>query len=121
MHIHQFADCCDFAEAAVGGTLPATQEYRRFLKQLHPKQILNNRLTIPLYRIEYSYMTKRGNIRKAEKYFFSIHGEHREIMMETEMQLQDWIDKENRDKPYRAISNVTILDIDRVAYATLSL
>lgn len=121
MHIHELADHCTFAEAAIGGTLPATEEYRAFLKRLHPKQILNMRITIPLYRVRYSYMTRRGNIRQGEKFFFATAGEHEDIHFEVEMQLKDWFEDENRERPYRAVSNVEILDIDRVAYATLSL
>lgn len=37
------------------------------------------------------------------------------------MKLKDWFEDENRERPYRAVSNVEILDIDRVAYATLPL
>ena len=59
MHIHEFADHCSFSEVAIGGTLPATEEYRDILKKLHPKQILNARLCIPLY----GYVTKRENYR----------------------------------------------------------
>lgn len=121
MHIHELADHCSFSEVAIGGTLPATEEYRAFLKRLHPKQILNMWLTVPLYRVRYSYMTQRGNIRQSEKYFFALAGEHEELAFEVEIKLKDWFEQENREKPYRAVSNVEILDIDRIAYATLHL
>lgn len=121
MHIHKFADECSFSEVGIGGTLPATKEYRMLLKRLHPKQILNNRLSIPLYKVKYSYQTKRGNLRESEKYFFSVVGDHEDIMFEVEMKLDDWVQEENRSRPYRAISNVNILDIVRVAYADLAL
>ena len=45
MHIHKFADLAVFDEVGVGGTLPATAEYRDFIKKLHPAQILTGRLT----------------------------------------------------------------------------
>ena len=32
MHIHKFADIASFAEIGVGGNLPATEEYREFIK-----------------------------------------------------------------------------------------
>ena len=38
-----------------------------------------------------------------------------------DFRLKDWFEDENRERPYRAVSNVEILDIDRVAYATLPL
>ncbi len=121
MHIHELADYCTFSEVAVGGSLPATEEYRAFLKKLHPKQILNMQITIPLYRVCYSYLTQRGNTRQGEKFFFATAGEHEELTFEVEIKLKDWFENENRERPYRAVSNVEILDIDRVAYATLLL
>lgn len=121
MHIHEFADYCTFSEVAIGGTLAATEEYRALLKKLHPKQILNARLSIPLYRVEYSYETKRGNFRKGEKFYFSLNGEHEDFDLEIEMKLEDWVTDENERRPYRAISNVNILGITRIAYATLAL
>ena len=33
MHIHKFADLAVFDEVGVGGTLPATAEYREFIKK----------------------------------------------------------------------------------------
>ena len=48
MHIHKFADIASFAEIGVGGNLPATEEYREFIKKLHPTQFLTGRLTAPL-------------------------------------------------------------------------
>lgn len=121
MHIHKFADCCSFSEVAVGGTLPETEKYRRLLKNLHPKQILNSMLSIPLYQIRYSYRTIRGNTREGKKYYFSLNGEHEEFEFEVSMKLEDWINDENYRRPYRAISNVEILEITRVAYANLFL
>ncbi|RAQ28671.1 hypothetical protein DPQ25_07685 [Hydrogeniiclostridium mannosilyticum] len=121
MHIHELADYCTFSEVAIGGTLPATEEYRSFLKRLHPKQILNMRITIPLYRVRYQYQTQRRNIRQSEKFFFATAGDHDDIALEVEIKLKDWFEDENRKRPYRAVSNVEILDIDRVAYATLPL
>lgn len=121
MHIHEFADCCEFSEVAIGGTLPATQEYRHFLKNLHPKQILNMQILIPFYEVQFQYETIRGNLRTGKKYFFANNGEHENIDLEIEMKLEDWVQDENRRRPYRAISNVNILDIRRVAYADLAL
>lgn len=120
MHIHKFADQCKFSEVCIGGTLPATEEYRNFIKKLHPKQFLNSQIVIPLYRVRYSYMTKRGNLRNGTKFFLATT-DHPEMDFEIEMKLEDWAKETKRDTPYRSVSNVTILDIDRIAYAELSL
>lgn len=41
--------------------------------------------------------------------------------MGIEMKLEDWVREENERRSYHAISNVNILDITRIAYATLAL
>ena len=48
MHIHKFADLCEFSEIGVNGTFEETQKYRQFLKNLHPRQILNMHKQISL-------------------------------------------------------------------------
>ena len=46
MHIHKFADLCEFAEIGVNGTIEETQKYRKFLKDLHPRPILNMQVSV---------------------------------------------------------------------------
>ena len=120
MHIHKFADLAVFDEVAVGGTLPATAEYREFIKKLHPAQILTGRLTTPLLEVTYSYVTNRGNYKVAKKYLL-LHSLHEEVDFEVDMELRDWADAQNKSHPYRRISNVQILEINLIAYATISL
>lgn len=120
MHIHKFADLAVFDEAGVGGTLPATAEYREFMKKLHPAQFLTGRLTAPLLEIRYSYVTHRGNHRTAKKYLI-LRSIHEEVDFEIDMILRDWVDEQNKARPYRKISNVQILEINLIAYATISL
>lgn len=119
MHIHKFADMARFDEIAIGGTLPATEEYRDFLKKLHPTQILNGRVVIPFYEVVYSYRTVRGNERTGKKYVL-LRQEHEDSDMEIEMLLRSWVESRNMERPYRRISNVKILDIQPMAYATIT-
>lgn len=105
-----------FDEIAIGGTLPKTETYRSFLKKLHPAQFLNSEIRIPIYEIMYSYLTMRGNYRIGKKYMF-LRTEHEYDDMEVEMALNDWVEKANREKPYRKISNVNILEIKPIVYA----
>lgn len=120
MHIHKFADLAQFDEAGIGGTLPATEVYRELLKKLHPSQMLTARISIPLYEIQYAYLTARHNYRTAVKYLF-LSMDHEDFDMEAEMVLSDWVSDFNRTHPYRQISNVKILEIRRVAYAEIPL
>ena len=118
MHIHKFADIASFAEIGIGGNLPATEEYREFIKKLHPTQFLTGRLTAPLYEVEYSYVTVRGNDRKAYKYIL-LRLEHDDLDLEIEMIFSDWVEELNRKCPYRRILNAQILKITPIAYATI--
>lgn len=118
MHIHKFSDIASFAEIGVGGNLPATEEYREFIKKLHPTQFLTGRLTAPLYEVEYSYVTVRGNYRKAYKYIL-LRLEHDDLDLEIEMIFSDWVEELNRICPYRRILNAQILKIKPIAYATI--
>ena len=118
MHIHKFADIASFAEIGVGGNLPATEEYREFIKKLHPTQFLTGRLTAPLYEVEYSYVTVRGNYRKAYKYIL-LRLEHDDLDLEIEMIFSDLVEELNRKCPYRRILNAQILKITPIAYATI--
>ena len=118
MHIHKFADIASFAEIGVGGNLPATEEYREFIKKLHPTQFMTGRLTAPLYEVEYSYVTVRGNYRKAYKYIL-LRLEHDDLDLEIEMIFSDWVEELNRKCPYRRILNAQILKITPIAYATI--
>lgn len=120
MHIHKFADLAVFDEVGVGGTLPATAEYRDFIKKLHPAQILTGRLPPPLLEVTYSYVTNRGNYKVAKKYLL-LRSLHEDIDIEVDMELHDWADAQNKAYPYRRISNVQILEINLIAYATISL
>lgn len=119
MHIHKFAEIASFSEVGIGGNLPATEECRDFIKNLHPTQFLTSRLTAPLYQVEYAYDTIRGNYRKAYKYIL-LSIEHEQYDLEIEMLLSDWVEARNRKRPYRRISNVQILEIRPIAYAAIS-
>ncbi len=118
MHIHQYADMVSFDEVGIGGTFPATETYRELIKKLHPAQFLTGRIKTPLYEITYSYVTARGNVRRAKKYIL-LQLEHEEYEFEIELQLDEWVRGQNERRPWRRISNVRILEIKKLAYATL--
>lgn len=120
MHLHKFAEMAHFDEIGIGGTIPETEYYRQFFKNLHPSQFLNSRIVIPVYEITCSYMTRRGNIRTAHKYMF-LYQEHEDVEFEIDMAFRDWVENLNHDKPYRGISNAEILEIKPIAYAQLSI
>lgn len=120
MHVHKFADLAEFSEVGIGGTLPATEEYRTFIKNLHPAQILTGFLSAPLYEVRYSYITSGKNHRITNKYIL-LRLVHEDVDFEIDMAMRDWANENNKAHPYRKISNVEILEIKLIAYATISL
>ena len=44
-----------------------------------------------------------------------------EVDFEAELLLKDWIAEQNARKPYRKISNVQILEIQKIAYGILDI
>ena len=118
MHIHKYTDLACFQEIGIGGTLPATEEYRELIKKLHPSQFLSGGIRATLYEVSYSYMTIRGNGRTAKKYAL-LNPDHEEAYIEIEMQMSNWVENHNAKRPYRMISNVTILEIKPLAFANI--
>ena len=78
------------------------------LKDCHPKQIVNEEIVIPVWKIEYKYKTARGNPKKAIKYLFL--KEDGWDMVDNEF--MKYIEQQNEKSPERMISNVEILDAE---------
>ena len=125
MHISKFAKECTFSEMGIGGTFPATEEFQTLLlEKVHPSQLLTARLSLPVYEVKYSYLTKRGNPRDGTKYFISqnhISDEAEYIDFTVEMAMDDFVSELKREKPYREISNVQILEINLLGFANLKI
>lgn len=116
MHLHKFADIANFEEIGIGGTIAETKHYRKLIKSLHPSQLLNSRVSIPIYEVKYSYTTNRGNYKVSKKYIL-LRLEHEDVDFEIDIAFQDWVENLNRQKSYRKISNAEILEIRPIAYA----
>lgn len=74
----------------------------------HPKQIIDGELSIPVWKVNYTYTTARNNKKIAEKYMF---------LEETAWDLVDqnfknYIEDFNEKHPERKLSNVEILDTE---------
>lgn len=124
MHIGKLLKECIFRMPdAAGGFMADGQEVLEQLKDMHPLQVINNSVTIPLYCVTYEYDTVRRNRRIGKKYFFGNVGGsdpyEQEVMAET--YLSRWVDNFNSGHPYRAISNVEILEVVHLANAHLKL
>lgn len=82
-------------------------EMQEFL-QIHPKQLLSSEVKVPVWRIRYSYLTARNNEKTSIKYILAAESDYDIV----EPEFLEHIKQINKNMPYRAISNVKILDID---------
>ena len=48
-----------------------------------------------------------------------LNPDHEEAYIEIEMQMSNWVENHNAKRPYRMISNVTILEIKPLAFANI--
>lgn len=65
-----------------------------------------------VYKVIYTYKTNRGNPRENYKYLISQNNE------EAKLKTIEYLNKFNREKPYRSISNVKILDVELLGTVT---
>ncbi len=72
----------------------------------HPKQIISERIPIPIWEVLYRYKTARGNDKIATKYM--ILEEFSWDMIDNEF--KNYITEFNEKHPERKLSNVEILD-----------
>ncbi|MGL5328352.1 MAG: hypothetical protein ACRDD7_03715 [Peptostreptococcaceae bacterium] len=61
-----------------------------------------------IYKISYTYKTPRGNKKENHKYLIAPNN------TDAKFKFLDYINKTNTEKPYRAISNVQILDVANI-------
>lgn len=87
------------------------------IKGSNPKQIISAEVRVPVWRIKYSYLTARNNEKESTKYIFQPE-EYYDLV---EKEFDDYIKELNDKFPYKAISNVKILDMSYIGYALLEL
>ncbi len=69
-------------------------------------------LKLNVYKIRYTYKTNRSNPKENTKYTIAINKE------EARFKFIEYINNFNIQKPYRAISNVKILDVELLGTVT---
>ena len=86
-------------------------------KQCHPKQIISEEVSIPIYKVKYSYNTNSVYPKSSTKYLFL--EESAWDMVENEF--IDYIESMNEKHPERKLSNVEILDAEFMGKVYISL
>lgn len=77
------------------------------LNEVHPKQIVYAGEFMSIYKVTYSYVTKRNNKRQGIKYFIcNSYNPQKDLTPEMTRYVNDF----NNKYPYKQISNVKILE-----------
>lgn len=127
MHIYDFCKNAKFIDPDYP-IYDITDQMKDMLKDLHPTMIIGSGvLGMTVYKVSYGYTTKRKNYKEAYKMLFlkeedpvnSLDTFERDIMIEG--LIQNYVIDFNHKYPYRALSNVEILDIVKYANAELSI
>lgn len=86
-------------------------------KNIHPKQLINGLIPIPVWKIHYSYYTARGNPKEAVKYIL----DNKNAWDRMDDEFMKYIKNQNEQHPERKLSNVKILDCDLMGEVFLKL
>lgn len=68
-------------------------------------KFIEKKTIFKVYKVRYTYKTNKGNPKENYKYLIADYEE------QAKLDFIEYINKFNREKPFRAISNVKILDI----------
>lgn len=111
IHPYEFLHVARFSEVGIPADI--TDEIRGELKDTHPSMFIGDNISFMIFKVTYSYTTCRGNYKEGYKFVFlkdyeEIDQFEASIMVET--MFTNWVDDFNHKYPFRAISNVRILD-----------
>lgn len=81
----------------------------------NPKQFLSEELKVPIWKVEYSYLTARNNPKQGIKYLF---------LQENDWDIVDnefnkYIEEFNNKFPHKKLLNVEVLDCEYVGHFLL--
>lgn len=71
-------------------------------------KFIEKKITFKVYKVKYTYKTNKGNPKENEKYLIADYEER------AKLDFIEYINNFNKEKPFRAISNVKILDIELI-------
>ncbi|MEG0296794.1 MAG: hypothetical protein RR620_08740 [Clostridium sp.] len=91
------------------------EEKNSELRQDIHMKLINREIKHEVYKVIYSYKTKRGNIKENHKYVISEDSE------DATFKFLEHINEFNKEYPYRAILNVKILKVTSVGNLKISL
>lgn len=111
IHPFEFLQTARFRECFYPADI--TDDVREELKDIHPSLIIGDNISFMIFKITYSYTDNRGHNKERYKYVllkeYADLDEYEASIM-AEGLFQTWVSDFNFKYPFRAISNVKILE-----------
>ena len=88
------------------------------LKNIHPKNFLKTKITLPVYKINLSYVTEKGNYKTVDRYtVMDSESDDEYVDFWIDMFIQDY----NKDNPNHKMTKCEVNSIERICEAVLPL
>ena len=88
------------------------------LKSIHPKNFLKTKITLPVYKINLSYVTGKGNYKTVDRYtVMDSESDDEYVDFWIDMFIQDY----NKDNPNHKMTKCEVNSIERICEAVLPL
>lgn len=94
------------------------EDLKQKLKNIHPKNFLKTKITLPVYKINLSYVTEKGNYKTVDRYtVMDSKLDDEDIDFWTSMFVRDY----NKDNPNHKMTKCEVNSIERICEAVLPL
>ena len=89
-----------------------------FDENIHPKNFLKTKITLPVYKINLSYVTEKGNYKTVDRYtVMDSESDDEYVDFWIDMFIQDY----NKDNPNHKMTKCEVNSIERICEAVLPL
>lgn len=117
MHPSEFFDDCSL-RTGIDTVEIYDEELKQKLKNIHPKNFLKTKIVLPVYKINLSYMTEKGNYKTVDRYaVMNSETDDEYIEFWADMFIRDY----NKDNPNHKMTKCEINSIERICEAVLPL
>lgn len=94
------------------------EDLKQKLKRIHPKNFLKTKITIPVYKINLSYVTEKGNYKTVDRYtVMDSESDDEYVDFWIDMFIRDY----NKDNPNHKMTKCEVNSIERICEAVLPL
>ena len=94
------------------------EDLRKKLKGIHPKNFLKTKITLPVYKVNLSYLTEKGNYKTVDRYAVMDSADDDEY---SDFWVDEFVREYNHDNPKHKMISCRINSIEKIADAVLQL